>query len=74
MNKTILFLIIILFILLSSDWINENVIYLFPTGSRHIILLGTFISLYILNKREENLQISKNREKERNKKYVQSNE
>jgi hypothetical protein len=60
MNKTILFLIIILFILLSSDWINENVIYLFPTGSRHIILLGTFISLYILNKREENLQISKN--------------
>ena len=50
MNRKVLFLVASLFILLSSDWINANVFYLFPTGSRHFILFFTFLFLSLFNK------------------------
>lgn len=59
MNLKVLFLLFSLFILLSSDWINNNLFYLFPTGSRHLILFFSFLFLFLLNLKRELTFISK---------------
>lgn len=59
MNKQVIFLLISLFIILSSDWVNSNIFHLFPTGSRHLILFFTFFFLYLFNKREKMFVVKK---------------
>ena len=58
MNKFIFLFTCVLFILISSDWINENIIYIFPTGIRHIILFLTFFITFLFSK-NINISLSK---------------
>lgn len=60
MNKKTLFLLFSLVILIISDWVNSNIFYIFPTGTRHLILFFTFYIPYIFtnNKTKSNLNLS----------------
>jgi hypothetical protein len=58
MNKFSFFLIISIIVLITSDWINQYLAYIFPTGSRHIILFLSFFVPYLFSsniKRSGNL-------------------
>lgn len=49
MNKNTFFLLFSLVVLIISDWVNSNLIYIFPTGTRHLLLFFTFYIPFIFS-------------------------